>query len=147
MSTIRKITGQDKREVMDMMRVFYASPVVLTCGTDEIFESNVDSCVEGSPFLEGYVFEEAGIIQGYAMIARSFSTELGKPCVWLEDLYIKSEYRSLGLGKDFFEFVERLYPDAIFRLEVDTGNERAIRLYEKCGYETVPYLEMRKSAE
>ena len=97
--------------------------------------------------MEGYVFEEAGIIQGYAMIARSFSTELGKPCVWLEDLYIKSEYRSLGLGKDFFEFVERLYPDAIFRLEVDTGNERAIRLYEKCGYETVPYLEMRKSAE
>ena len=54
---IRNMTEQDTQEVMDMMRVFYASPAVQSNGSDEIFENDIKNCVSGSPYLEGYIFE------------------------------------------------------------------------------------------
>jgi len=144
MSKIRKMTAQDKNTVIEMMRVFYSSPAVLSNGSEEIFNADVDACLNDSPYLEGYVFEENSKIQGYAMLAKSFSTEFGKPCIWIEDLYILSEYRGLGLGSGFFEFIKQQYPNALFRLEVEEENERAVKVYKKCGFEVLPYMEMKK---
>lgn len=141
---IRKMIRTDKNAIIDMMRVFYASPAVLSNGSQEIFEADVENCVNDSPYLEGFVFEDNDEIQGYGMIAKSFSTEFGKPCIWVEDLYLKPEYRGLGIGTKFFEYLETLYTDCIFRLEVEEENERAVHVYEKNGFEVLPYMEMKK---
>ena len=141
---IRIMTKEDKEDVIDMMRVFYASPAVLSNGSNEIFINDVENCINDSPYLEGYIFENSGEIQGYAMVAKSFSTEFGKPCMWIEDLYLKEEYRGLGLGSKFLNYIGEKYPEAILRLEVEEENERAIRTYRKCGFEILPYMEMKK---
>ena len=141
---IRVMTREDKPTIMDMMRVFYASPAVLSNGSDEIFDADIENCVNDSPYLEGFVFENDDEIQGYGMIAKSFSTEFGKPCIWVEDLYLKPEYRGLGIGSMFFEYLEKIYTDCIFRLEVEEENERAIHVYEKNGFAVLPYMEMKK---
>ena len=141
---IRIMTEADRGEVMDMMRVFYASPAVLSNGSEEIFTADIDNCVNDSPYLEGYVFEGSAGILGYGMVAKSFSTEFGKPCMWIEDLYVKDEHRGLGLGSAFLRFVEEKYPNAILRLEVEEENERALAVYNKCGFEPLPYMEMKK---
>ncbi|MDD6207947.1 MAG: N-acetyltransferase [Clostridiales bacterium] len=145
MSTIiREMTSEDKHLVMDMMDVFYASPAVSTNGSEKIFIKDIENCVGECPYLEGYVFEQNHVIQGYAMVAKSFSTEFGKPCIWIEDLYIKKEYRDLGIGSQFFRYIEEKYADTVLRLEVDKDNERAIKVYEKHGYKPIGYLEMKK---
>lgn len=141
---IRVMTRDDKGTIIDMMRAFYASPAVLSNGSEEIFEADVENCVNDSPYLEGFVFEENGEIQGYGMIAKSFSTEFGKPCIWVEDLYMKPEYRGTGIGSKFFDYLEKTYTDCIFRLEVEEENERAIHVYEKNGFAVLPYMEMKK---
>lgn len=143
-TTIRKMIRDDKNTIIDMMRVFYASPAVLSNGSEEIFEADVENCVNESPYLEGFVFEEKDEILGYGMIAKSFSTEFGKACIWVEDLYMKPEYRGKGIGSKFFEYLEKNYTDCIFRLEVEEENERAIHVYEKNGFEVLPYMEMKK---
>ena len=143
-STIKAMTLQDKSDVLEMMQVFYASPAVFSNGSEEIFTKDIDTCIQGSPYLEGYVFEDSNDIQGYAMVAKSFSTEFGKTCIWIEDLYIKEEYRGLGIGERFMQFITEKYSDCIFRLEVEEENERAVRLYEKCGFTVLPYMEMKR---
>lgn len=143
-TTIRAMVKEDKNCVLDMMRVFYTSPAVWSDGSEEIYNSDIDNCVGECPFLEGYIFQDEQEIQGYAMVAKSFSTEFGRPCMWIEDLYIKQEYRGTGIGSQFFEFIEKKYPDTILRLEVEEENERAINVYKKCGYEVLPYMEMKK---
>ena len=140
---IRPIEEQDRQELLEMMRAFYTSPAVWSNGSEEIFKRDIDGCLSDSPYIEGYVFEE-GMVQGYAMVAKSFSTEFGKPCIWIEDIYIKESCRGRGLGTQFLNFIEAKYPDAIFRLEVEEENERAVRVYRKCGYEFLPYQEMKK---
>lgn len=143
-SKIRIMEERDRYEVLEMMRVFYASPAVLSNGSEEIFKADFDNCVSDNPFIEGYIFEgEVGIL-GYAMIAKSFSTEFGKPCIWIEDLYIKDNFRGIGIGSRFFEYIEKKYPNSLFRLEVEEENETAVHVYKKCGYEVLPYMEMKK---
>ena len=143
-TTIRSMSLKDKDIVIEMMKVFYASPAVLSNGSLEIFGNDVDNCINDSPCLEGYIFANGDEIQGYAMIAKSFSTEFGKPCIWIEDLYIKEKYRSMGIGSKFFEYIQEKYLNCIFRLEVEEENEKAIRVYKKCGFEVLPYMEMKK---
>lgn len=143
-SKIRLMKEKDRACVVEMMRQFYASAAVLSNGSEEIFQADVEYCVGESPYMEGYIFEQDDDIQGYAMVAKSFSTEFGKPCMWIEDLYIKKEYRGLGIGSQFLKYVEEKYPNALFRLEVEAENERAVHVYKKCGYEILPYMEMKK---
>ena len=110
-STIRLMTTEDKEAIIEMMKVFYASPAVLSNGSAEIFSNDVENCVNESPYLEGYIFEDSGKIQGYAMVAKSFSTEFGRPCIWIEDLYIKEEYRGQRIGGRFLDYIGKKYPD------------------------------------
>ena len=144
MITIRNMNQTDTAQIMDMMRVFYASPAVLTNGSDEIFRTDIEACLGNNPYLEGFVFTEGDDILGYAMLAKSFSTEYGLPCIWIEDIYIKHEHRGKGIGKHFFAELERRYPHAVLKLEVEPENLGAMRMYERCGYQTVHYTEMKK---
>ena len=142
--TIRPMQTTDKPTIMEMMRVFYASPAVHTDGSEEIFSADVDACVGDSPYAEGFVLEVERNIVGYVMVAKSYSTEFGKPCIWIEDIYLQDAYRGQGLGKALMTDVTNRYTDCIFRLEVEAENARAMRLYEKCGFAPLPYVEMKK---
>lgn len=73
---------------------------------------------------------------GFALFFHNFSTFLGKPGIYLEDLYIKPEVRGLGLGKTILSFLGKL------ALERDCGrlewwcldwNEKSINFYKKMG--------------
>jgi ribosomal protein S18 acetylase RimI-like enzyme len=141
---IRNMTAADKEEVLAMMRVFYASPAVLSNGSEEIFCSDIAACVSDNPYLEGYVVESDGQILGYSMIAKSFSTEFGKPCIWIEDIYLKPESRGKGIGGEILQYIQAQYPGAVFRLEAEPENEIAVGLYRKMGFEELAYMELKK---
>jgi len=141
---IRPMQQKDREVVAEMMRIFYASPAVLSNGSEEIFAADIENCINDNPYLEGYVFEAGEQLLGYGMVAKSFSTEFGKPCMWIEDVYIRENARGQGVGSRFLQFVGEKYPDAVLRLEVEEENERAVHVYQKCGFEVIPYMEMKK---
>ena len=146
--SLRPMEAPDREEVIRMMRELYASEAVLSNGSEEIFNSDVDACVSDNPFASGYVFtREDGSICGYSMLAHSFSTEYGRPVIWVEDLFIEEEARGRGLGAALFDLVNEKYPDHIHRLEVEETNLRAIRTYTKKGFEALRYAEMIRKPE
>ncbi len=141
---INSMTDKDAMDVIKMMRDFYTSSAVLTNGSEKIYKCDVENCINDNPYLEGYIFTENDKTIGYGMIAKSFSTEFGKPCIWIEDIYFKSEHCGKGYGSQFLTFVEEKYPNAILRLEVETENKRAVKTYEKNGFTVLDYMEMKK---
>ncbi len=143
---IRQMCKDDKDEVINMMDVFYSSEAVYTNGSIDIFEKDFHACISDNPYIEGYMFISDKKVLGYAMLVKSYSTEFGKQCIWIEDLYIKEEYRGKHIGTKFFEFLFETYKDVLFRLEVEDENTHAISLYKKSGFEVLPYKEMMKNS-
>lgn len=75
-------------------------------------------------------------VVGYAIYYRTFSTFAGRPGIYLEDLYVRPEFRNRGLGRAMLE--------ALARISVDLGggrlewaaldwNESALRFYRSLG--------------
>lgn len=141
---IRKMINTDRDEILSMMEEFYSSDAVFTNGSRKIFEEDFRNCTVENPYLEGFVFEFDNKILGYGMIAKSFSTEFAKPCIWLEDMYLKPEYRGFGIIPKFINFVEKTYPKAMLRLEAEDDNAHAVYVYEKSGFKKLPYAEFFK---
>ena len=144
MIEIQSMAAEHSVAVYAMMKTFYASDAVHTNGSDTIFRGDIHACVSDNPFLEGFVFAEEGIVVGYAMIAKSFSTEFGRPCIWIEDIYLQPEIRGQGIAGRFFTFLEEHFPGTILRLEAEEENTGAVRAYRKAGFDVMPYLEMFK---
>ena len=140
--TTRKMNNSDRAEILAMMKEFYASDAVFTNGSDEIFENDFQNCVNDNPYLEGYVFSVDEKILGYAMVAKSFSTEFGKRCIWFEDLYLKPEFRGNGIVPKFVEYIKNRYPDCVYRIELERENAHANHVYKKLGFRELPYQEM-----
>lgn len=146
MYKIRKMQLKDSDEVLKMMRVFYDSPAVITKADDKTLKKDISDCISDMPFIEGFVFENENDIIGYSMLAKSYSTEFGGICIWIEDLYIKPEYRHKGISSQFFDYIESIY-DSIavrYRLEAELENEHAVAAYRKKGYSVLPYIQMTK---
>ena len=73
---------------------------------------------------------------GFALFFHNFSTLLGKPGVYLEDLFVIPDLRGRGIGRLLLSFLARLAVErGCGRLEwwVLDGNEPAIRFYERLG--------------
>ena len=139
---IRKIADADREFVIDMMRRFYNSPAVITNGSEKIFAANVDACIKDSSFVEGYVFVVDEKVIGYGMLVKSFSTEFGGECIWIEDIFIEENFRGKGIGTQFMNFSRKKYSDKILRLETEHDNFKAINLYKNFGFKELPYLEL-----
>ena len=132
----------DAAAVIDMMRRFYNSPALITNGSEKIFVANVESCLGGSPYVEGFVFIVEDKIIGYGMTAFSYSTEFGGECIWIEDIYVEADYRGRGIGSKFIQRLKEIYPDKILRLEAEADNKTAVTFYKRLGFKELPYLEL-----
>lgn len=139
---MRRMTESDREDVARMMRVFYASDAVLSNGSEEIYQNDITACVSDSPYASGFVFlDEEGKVAGYAMIAHSYSTEFGKPCIWIEDIYLEKSLRGQGFASGFFDYLIEEFPDAVHRLEAEHENEHAVAVYYAKGFDEIPYVE------
>ena len=77
-----------------------------------------------------------GAPAGFALFFHSFSTFLGQPGIYLEDLYVKPEFRGKGIGRALLTHLARLAKErGCGRLEwsVLDWNKRAIKLYKGIG--------------
>lgn len=142
---IRPMNENDRTEVLSMMRVFYDSPAVIHTSPDSVLEQDFRDCIGDLPYLRGFIGEHNGIVAGYAMTSVSYTTEYGGVCVWLEDLYIKPEYRRFGIGTEMLRHIEKTFPEAVrFKMEVEQDNEAAYACYFGEGYRLSDYGLMTK---
>lgn len=142
MIRFREMCDGDQAAVIGLMEQFYHSNAVSTNGSARIFARDFAACLSDSPFLRGYVFEQQNEVVGYAMLAFSFCTEFGKPCVWIEDIYLRENARGKGAASTFIGAVKARYPDHVLRLEVEHDNTVAARVYQAQQFRFLPYAEM-----
>ena len=142
---IRKITLADREEYLKMADDFYHSGAAIAPVPKKYMEITFDEMMSSDRYVEGYFFEEDGIVKGFALLAKTFSQEAGGIVIWIEELFVKEEYRNNGLVQKFFEFLYETHKDAArFRLETEPDNEDAMRLYYRMGFENFEYIQFKK---
>ncbi len=88
------------------------------------------------PVAEVIVAEGGTDPAGFALFFHSFSTFLGRPGIYLEDLYVRPEFRGRGMGRVLLVHLARLARErGCGRLEwsVLDWNEPAIGFYRGIG--------------
>ena len=99
-------------------------------------------------FVETYLafIDETPV--GYMLFYKTFSTFKSRPGIYLEDLFVSTEFRRRGIGKAMLEFVIKYATDNMFhKVEwyVNNKNTKAITFYDQMGairmdYKSIYYI-------
>lgn len=88
------------------------------------------------PAAEVVIAEHEGAPAGFALFFHNFSTFVGRPGLYLEDLFVRPELRGRGIGETLLAFLARLAVErdcGRFEWAVLDWNQPAIRFYERLG--------------
>ncbi len=88
------------------------------------------------PAAEVVICHCEGAPAGFALFFHNYSTFLGKPGIYLEDLFVKPEFRGKGLGRALLIYLARLAVErdcGRFEWSVLDWNEPAIGFYKSLG--------------
>lgn len=140
----RKINKNDKEFYITSVKAFYSSDAVLHGIPDEYIIKTFEELMKSDVYAEAFIIEKDNQKAGYALVSKTFSQEAGGMVLWLEELYILSEFRSCGLGGEFLKFLKENSSDYAvrLRLELCQSNVRACEVYKRHGFEIFDYKQM-----
>lgn len=144
---VKKMIREDRDFFLEKCKDFYDSPIVDHKIDESYFLRTFDELITRDTYLLGYIIYWNNTKIGYALLSKMFSTEVADLIFWIEELYVDEEYRSLGVGKHFFEWLEENHPAIRYRLDVTESNKGAIKLYKKLGYTSLDYLQFCKDLD
>jgi ribosomal protein S18 acetylase RimI-like enzyme len=141
---IREIKSDDKIDFIKMCMDFYNTDGVDHSIPVSNMEKTFNLLMEGLDFAKAYVCEKNNKTVGYILLALTYSNEAGGMVVWLDEIYVKPEFRSQGIGSELIDFVIEKYKNKIsrFRLEITESNIGAKKLYLSKGFKDLSYRQM-----
>ncbi len=144
---IRKFVPEDREDYIRFSTEFYNSSAVDKPVPREHFEQGFDEMMRSDVYVQGYMLVCDGNNVGYCVTMKTYSVEAGGITIWIDELFVLEEYRSKGLGRELFKYIEENGDKKLrrIRLEVEPENGRAISLYKKMGFEPAPYDGMWKT--
>lgn len=144
---IRKFVLEDREDYIRFSTEFYNSSAVDKPVPREHFEQGFDEMMRSDVYVQGYMLVCDGNNVGYCVTMKTYSVEAGGITIWIDELFVLEKYRSKGLGRELFKYIEENGDKKLrrIRLEVELENGRAISLYKKMGFEPAPYDGMWKT--
>jgi GNAT superfamily N-acetyltransferase len=111
------------------------------------YEKMLDEMVATKELLEKHLFGKKRFVEvvlgyyndvpvGFALFFHNFSTFVGKHGLYLEDLYVKPEYRGKGFGKSLLAYLAKLAVErdcGRFEWTVLNWNEPSLVFYKMLG--------------
>ncbi|MFZ3375011.1 MAG: GNAT family N-acetyltransferase [Chthoniobacterales bacterium] len=132
---IRPATVADIPIILDLIRelaTYERAPTEVTAAEEEL----VDVLFGPRPAAEVLLAFEEETPVGFAVFFRNFSTWLGRPGLYLEDLFVRPEQRGKGYGRALLVHLAKIaHERGCGRMEwaVLDWNEPAIQFYKKLG--------------
>lgn len=135
--TIRPALVQDLPLVLDFIRELaaYENLTEQVVATEEALRAVLFPDA-GRPVAEAVLAYDGAQPAGFAVFFTTFSTFLAKPGLWLEDLFVKPEFRGRGIGRALWQHgadEARRRGCGRYEWNVLDWNAPAIRFYERQG--------------
>lgn len=105
----------------------------------------------GNPKFRVLIAEWAGQAVGFALFFYNYSTWVGRPGLYLEDLFVRPEHRGKGIGKALLVHLAKIAVEegcGRFEWQVLDWNTPAVEFYKSLGARTLDeWSTMRLSGE
>lgn len=105
-------------------------------------KESIGECLFGEQRVaEGLLVEQGGNAIGCAIYFHNFSTFMGRPGLYLEDVYIRPDFRRQGIGKAILVELAKIAQErncGRFEWAVLDWNSDAIAFYEGLGAKVLP---------
>ncbi len=139
MPHIRPATAADTALILQLIRELaeYEKLLHEVVATEEILHQTLFG---DQPKAYTIILEENGQAAGFALYFYNFSTFLGRPGIYLEDLYVRPAFRGKGYGKALLQWLAaKALDEGCGRLEwwVLDWNAPSIAFYESLGAEAM----------
>lgn len=138
--TIRAATEDDAAEIHAMISEL-AEFEKLSHQVVSTPESIREALFGEKSHVEAIVAELDQLAVGFALFFHNFSTFLGRSGLYLEDVYVRPDYRKRGIGKSLLQELARIAAArkcGRFEWAVLDWNENAIEFYEGLGATVLP---------
>ena len=137
---IRPATLEDIPVIFDLIKALaeYEQLAHQVTGNEDSLRAHVFG---ESPCVEAILAETESVVFGFALFFGNYSTFLTKPGIYLEDLFVLSDYRGQGIGTAMLQYLGNLAKARNSgRLEwsVLDWNQSAIDFYQKMRAEILP---------
>jgi ribosomal protein S18 acetylase RimI-like enzyme len=141
--TFEPYREQDFEELATMVFALYTEdPVGEPLTIDKIRLTVTEEKVHRDK-LAIWIFRYDGVVTGYGILNFFWSNEYGGDIINIDEIFVKSEARGLGIATRFIESLSVLYPKGCaLKLEASHSNKKAIKFYEQIGFEQAPNLHM-----
>ena len=135
MLTIRHATESDCSEILALIRELaeYEQLAHTVVATEDQLREHLFGTRRTA---EALIAEWAGQVAGFALFFHNFSTFVGKPGLYVEDIYVRPAYRRKGIGHSFFRHLATIAVERqCGRMEwsVLDWNTPAIEFYQSLG--------------
>ena len=136
-TTIRTAAPADIPEILNFIRAL----AVYERAPEAVIATEADLLRDGfgpNPFYFCLIAEHDGQPAGFAFYFFDYSTWLGRPGIYLEDLFVHPEFRGLGIGKALLKQVAAIALEkncARLKWSVLDWNKPAIDFYRAMGAE------------
>jgi GNAT superfamily N-acetyltransferase len=133
--TIRSATEHDVPLILELIKALadYEKMADEVVATKEGLREALFGPHPGAEVVIAYAGADAA---GFALFFHNFSTFVGRRGLYLEDLFVKPEWRGHGVGKALLTHLARLAVErgcGRFEWSVLDWNEPAIQFYERLG--------------
>jgi GNAT superfamily N-acetyltransferase len=136
-TTIRTATEADVAQILRFIRAlaeFEREPEAVEATEEGLLRDGFGP----QPFYSCLMAEQDGQPAGFALYFFNYSTWLGRPGLYLEDLFVSPEFRGLGIGKALLQRVAAVAVEKgckRLQWEVLDWNTPAIDFYRAMGAE------------
>lgn len=132
--TVRRARPEDAALLLAMAEAFHiedGSPL------DDAGRATIHDVTQGVALAPAYLLLEHSEIIGYFVLTLGYSMENGGTDGFIDDIYLRPEFRGRGLGKQAVAFAiqeARNCGIRVLLLEVEAHNARAYNLYGAMGF-------------
>lgn len=136
-STIRPATTADVAHILRLIRALAAyerEPDAVDATEGDLLRHGFG----GNPYFQCLIAEYDSHIVGFALYFYDYSTWLGKPGLYLEDVFVDPPFRGKGIGKALLQRLAQIALEkgcARLKWEVLDWNQPAIDFYASLGAE------------
>ncbi|TPG92101.1 GNAT family N-acetyltransferase [Brevibacillus laterosporus] len=142
---VRDYLDADYNEFLEMVSSLYSKDLEGQPMNRTKVNATINECKKNPQKVRIIILLNNNEIIGYSILVYFWSNEYGGNILFIDELYVKEDSRSRGIGAYFLNCIEKMDNIVALQLETNPSNKRVFNYYTRLGFEVVGNTQLIKT--